>query len=158
MKKYYIAKNTNSKYHTDLLVYDDDTLVNTIELKSRTTDNYLRFPDNDLNIKYMNYDLVQHYLKDTDTFEVTKDNFKKKAVSETFANTETHKRPAQKAVTIADLEQFLEEGEKEMWFALKDAMMVRYNEAKAKEAKAAEIAKKKALIEQLIKEIEECEA
>lgn len=60
------------------------------------------------------------------------------------------------------LEQFLEEGEKEMWFALKDAMMARYNEAKASEAKAAEIAKKKAknmaLIEQLMKELEELEA
>lgn len=56
------------------------------------------------------------------------------------------------------LEQFLEEGEREMWFTLKDAMMARYNEAKAKDAKAAEIAKKKAQIEQLMKEIEECEA
>jgi hypothetical protein len=60
------------------------------------------------------------------------------------------------------LEQFLEEGEQEMWFALKDALITRYNEAKANEAKEAEIAKKKAKamaeIERLTKELEELEA
>ena len=63
-----------------------------------------------------------------------------------------------KKPTLEMLEQFLEEGEQELWFALKDALMARYNEARAKEAKASEIAKKKARIEQLIKELEECEA
>lgn len=63
-----------------------------------------------------------------------------------------------KEPTIGELEEYLEPGEKEMWFALKDAIMIRYNEAKAKEAKAVEIAKKKAQIEQLMKELEEYEA
>lgn len=69
------------------------------------------------------------------------------------ANTSTKRAP-----NFETLEQFLEEGEKEMWFALKNAMMTRYNEAKAKEMNATKIAKNKALIEQLIKEIEELEA
>lgn len=73
-------------------------------------------------------------------------------------NPSTNGTGKKKEPNLEMLEQFLEEGEKEMWFALKDAMMARYNEAKAKEVKAAEIAKKKAQIEQLMKEIEECEA
>jgi hypothetical protein len=130
MKKYYLEKNSNSKFLVDLLIYENDILFDRIELKSRTTDNYLKFPQNDLDIKYMNYDLILSYLDKESTFEITRDNFKKKYSN--FKSNSTQKLPQKSHEDILNnnLKYLDDEDEREIFKTLYNKIIERKREEK----------------------------
>lgn len=51
MRKYTIKYNESSKYHYDLVIVDDNNNETIVELTSKTTDGYLRLPENELGQK-----------------------------------------------------------------------------------------------------------
>ena len=68
MRKYTIKYNESSKNHYDLVIVDDNNNETIVELTSKTTDGYLRLPENDLGQKMIalkklsttDYELQKH--------------------------------------------------------------------------------------------------
>lgn len=130
MKTYYLEKNSNSKFLVDLLIYEDNILLDRIELKSRTTDNYLKFPQNDLEIKYMNYDLILSYLDKEPTFEITRDNFKKKYSNFKSNSTQKITQKSHEDILNNNLKYLDDESEREIFKTLYNKIIERKREEK----------------------------
>lgn len=130
MKTYYLEKNSNSKFLVDLLIYENDILLNRIELKSRTTDNYLKFPENDLEIKYMNYDLILSYLDKDNSIELTRDNFKKKYSNFKSNSTQKSTQKSQEDILNNNLKYLDDESEREIFKTLYNKIIERKREEK----------------------------
>jgi hypothetical protein len=63
-------KNPKSKYLVDLIICEDGTAIERVELLDKFG-NFIWLPKNDLNIKYLSYDLITCEFKDGNIFEIT---------------------------------------------------------------------------------------